>query len=204
MLWAFCRSLGFHFVERLKGPPGVRKAGVTWTWLFSDSANLKQIYIVDLACVASVSVRFRSKERGTRVKDRAKNGAMKRAGRGWGFLPSLSFFGSPFISRAVKTEIPFLGLFFGSETKRKRLLRRLLLMGLAECIKITLLSLIILFFHEHQQRKHVNQGKKGPQKSLHDLTSSSKNKRGSGNARKFPRSLPRTCFVWFLKVRVRG
>ena len=27
-----------------------------------------------LACVASVSVRFRSKERGTRVKDRAKNG----------------------------------------------------------------------------------------------------------------------------------
>ena len=103
-------------------------------------------------------MRFRSKERGTRVKDRAKNGAMKRAGRGWGFLPSLSFFGSPFISRAVKTEIPFLGLFFGSETKRKRLLRRLLLMGLAECIKITLLSLIILFFHEHQQRKHVNQG----------------------------------------------
>ena len=28
-----------------------------------------------LACVASVSVRFRRKERGTRVKDRAKNGA---------------------------------------------------------------------------------------------------------------------------------
>ena len=37
---------------------------------------------VNLACVASVSVRFRSKERGTRVKDRAKNGASKRAGRG--------------------------------------------------------------------------------------------------------------------------
>ena len=73
-------------------------------------------------------------------------------------LPPLSFFGSPFICRAVKTEIPFLGLFFGSETKRKRLLRRLLLMGLAECIKITLLSLIILFFHQRQQRKHVNQG----------------------------------------------
>ena len=32
---------------------------------------------------ASVSVRFRSKERGTRVKDRAKNGVSKRAGRGW-------------------------------------------------------------------------------------------------------------------------
>ena len=35
-----------------------------------------------IACVASVSVRFRSKERGTRVKDRAKNGVSKRAGRG--------------------------------------------------------------------------------------------------------------------------
>ena len=32
-----------------------------------------------IACVASVSVRFRSKERGRRVKDRAKNGASKRA-----------------------------------------------------------------------------------------------------------------------------
>ena len=35
-----------------------------------------------VACVASVSARFRSKERGTRVKDRAKNGASKRAERG--------------------------------------------------------------------------------------------------------------------------
>ena len=35
-----------------------------------------------IACVASVSVRFRSKERGTRVKDRAKNGTSKRAERG--------------------------------------------------------------------------------------------------------------------------
>ena len=34
-----------------------------------------------IACVASVSVRFRSKERGTGVKDRATNG--KRTGRGW-------------------------------------------------------------------------------------------------------------------------
>ena len=32
-----------------------------------------------LACVASVSVRFRRKERGTRVKDREKSGASKRA-----------------------------------------------------------------------------------------------------------------------------
>ena len=31
---------------------------------------------------ASVSVRFKSKERGARVKDRGKNGASKRAGRG--------------------------------------------------------------------------------------------------------------------------
>ena len=37
-----------------------------------------------IAYVASVSVQFRSKERGTRVKDRAKNGVSKTAGRGWG------------------------------------------------------------------------------------------------------------------------
>ena len=37
-----------------------------------------------LACEASVSVRFRSKERGTRVKNRAKNGASKRVGEGVG------------------------------------------------------------------------------------------------------------------------
>ena len=34
-----------------------------------------------VACVATVFLRFRSKELGTRVKDRAKNGASKRAGR---------------------------------------------------------------------------------------------------------------------------
>ena len=39
--------------------------------------------VLKLACVASVSVRFRSKERGARLKDRAKNGVSKRAGRGW-------------------------------------------------------------------------------------------------------------------------
>ena len=55
-----------------------------------------------LAYVASVSVRFRSKERGTRVKDRTKNGASKRA-----------FFGSRFISPAVKTENPVPRSFFG-------------------------------------------------------------------------------------------
>ena len=35
-----------------------------------------------IACVANVSVRFRNKERGTRFKDRAKNGASRRARRG--------------------------------------------------------------------------------------------------------------------------
>ena len=38
----------------------------------------------NVARVASVSVHLRSKERGTRVKDRAKNGVSERAGRGWG------------------------------------------------------------------------------------------------------------------------
>ena len=37
-----------------------------------------------LACVANGSVRFRRKERGTRVKDREKSGVSKRAWRGWG------------------------------------------------------------------------------------------------------------------------
>ena len=48
--------------------------------------------IISIACVASVSVRFRRKERGTRVKDRAKM--------------AQTFFGSRFISRAAKTENP--------------------------------------------------------------------------------------------------
>ena len=54
-------------------------------------------------------MRFRRKERGTRVKDREKNGASK-------------------IYRAVKTESPLpqpFSVFLCSETKRKRLLRRL-------------------------------------------------------------------------------
>ena len=50
-----------------------------------------------VACVASVSLRFRSKERGTRVKaDCAKNGASKRV------------FGSRFISFAAKTGLSLL------------------------------------------------------------------------------------------------
>jgi len=56
-------------------------------------------------------VQFHSEERGTRVKDRAKNGASKRAGRGFvdGFLsspPPLSFFRSRSIFCAAKTENP--------------------------------------------------------------------------------------------------
>ena len=46
-------------------------------------------------------MRFRSKERGTRVKDRAKNGASKRAGS---FLAIASFLARP------NPKIPFLGL----------------------------------------------------------------------------------------------
>ena len=90
-----------------------------------------------LACVASVSVRFRSKEQGTRVKERAKNGMSKRAGRGWGrkdgnLLPSpplpppssfifwLSFHFSRGQNRKSHSSV-----FLCSETKRKLLLRRL-------------------------------------------------------------------------------
>ena len=80
-----------------------------------------------LASVATVSVRFRSKERGTRVKDCAKNGASKRAGRGWGRkFPSFHSLSPLFHFLAL---VSFLGrpkpVFLCSETKRrKRLLRR--------------------------------------------------------------------------------
>ena len=58
-----------------------------------------------LACVESVSVWFRSKQGGTRIsKDRAKN--------------SVSFFGSRFISRAVKTENALPRSFFSPEPNR--------------------------------------------------------------------------------------
>ena len=40
--------------------------------------------LFDISLLASVSVRFTSKEWGTRVKDHVKNGTSKRAGRGWG------------------------------------------------------------------------------------------------------------------------
>ena len=80
-----------------------------------------------LACVASVSVRFRSKERGTRVKDCAKEGASKRAGRAWGRkFPSFPSLSTLFHFLAL---VSFLGrpnpAFLCSETKRKLLLRRL-------------------------------------------------------------------------------
>ena len=58
------------------------------TFGFEDEDSL---VVRALACVERVSVWFRSKQGGTRIsKDRAKN--------------SVSFFGSRFISRAVKTE----------------------------------------------------------------------------------------------------
>ena len=63
----------------------------------------------EFACVASVSGRFRSKERGTRVKDRAKSSTSERAGR----------HGQNRKSRS--------SVFLCPETKRKRLLRRLIM-----------------------------------------------------------------------------
>ena len=65
---------------------------------------------IKIACLTSVSVRFRSKERGTRVKDRAKIGASK-----------LINFSRGQNRKSLST------VFFCSETKRKRLLRRLIL-----------------------------------------------------------------------------
>ena len=55
--------------------------------------------IPSIACVASVSVRFRRKERGTRVKDREKSGASI-----FHFLALVSF-----LARS-KPKVPFLGI----------------------------------------------------------------------------------------------
>ena len=134
-LTAKLRCSKVRYVEPVM-PPGLLNSGAIYCWHFK-SVNIKTITV---ACVASLSVRFRSKERGKRVKDRAKNGLSKRAGRGWGrkegnFLPSpspsstfifwlLSHF-SPGQNRKSRSSV-----FLYSETKRKRLLRRLLLLRL--------------------------------------------------------------------------
>ena len=101
-------------------------------FIISRARNSKHVCVKHvqsgIAWVASVSVRFRSKKRGTRVKDRAKNGASKRAGRGGGsFLsPSPLFHFLPFVSLLArrKQKIPFLGLFL-LRNQTERLLRRL-------------------------------------------------------------------------------
>ena len=87
------------------GPHSVRNKG-SWLYLNFIQFQSKRETLLkcsNIACVASVSVRFRRKERGTRVKDREKSGASKRAG---------SLCGSRFISRAVKTESPLPQYFF--------------------------------------------------------------------------------------------
>ena len=119
---------------------GLLNSGTIYCWQFK-SVNIKTITV---ACVASVSVRFRSKERGKRVKDRAKNGLSKRAGRGWGrkegnFLPSPSppptftFWLLSYFSRGQNRKSRS-SVFLYSETKRKRLLRRLLLLRLINVV----------------------------------------------------------------------
>ena len=74
---------------------------------------LQTPFIACVASVASVSVRFRREERGTRVKDRKKSGASKRGGRGvrvrvrvrvFHFLALVSF-----LVRS-KPKVPFLGI----------------------------------------------------------------------------------------------
>ena len=74
-----------------------------------------------LACVASVSVRFRSKELGTRVKDRAKNGTNKRAGKELPFpcpSPLFHFLVLVLFLARSKPKIPFHGLFlFRNQTE---------------------------------------------------------------------------------------
>ena len=71
-------------------------------------------------------MRFRSKERGTRVKDRAKNGVSERAGKGWALpLPPTFIFWLLFHSSRGENRESRSSVFLWSETKRKRLLHRL-------------------------------------------------------------------------------
>ena len=74
-----------------------------------------------LACVASVLERFGSKERGSRVKDRAKNGASKRSSPSFIFW-LLSIFPTAKTENLVPRRS---SVFLCSETTRKRLVRRL-------------------------------------------------------------------------------
>ena len=138
-LTAKLRCSKVRYVEPVVSP-GLLNSGAIYC-LQVNSVNIKTITV---ACVASVSVRFRSKERGKRVKDRAKNGLSKRAGRGWGrkegnFLPSPSppptfiFWLLSHFSRGQNRKSRS-SVFLYSETKRKRLLRRLLLLRLINVV----------------------------------------------------------------------
>ena len=140
-LTAKLRCSKVRYVEPVVSP-GLLNSGAIYCWQVK-SVNIKTITV---ACVASVSVRFRSKERGKRVKDRAKNGLSKRAGTGWGrkegnFLPSPSpspsstfiFWLLSHFSRGQNRKFRS-SVFLYSETKRKRLLRRLLLLRLISVV----------------------------------------------------------------------
>ena len=85
----------------------------------SKTSNKAWNVRIFLACVASVSVRFRSKERGTRVWGRKEGNFLPFP------LPPLSFFWLLFhFSRGQNLEYRS-SVFLCSETKRKRLLCRL-------------------------------------------------------------------------------
>ena len=74
-----------------------------------------------LHCVTSVPVQFRCKERGKRVKDRAKNGAsMEDRGTGFSVLAAREMKRGPFFARSL-TLVPYSLLL----SCTKRLLRRL-------------------------------------------------------------------------------
>ena len=59
------------------------KTGIAWAHEQRPETQIRAdqctFFDINIACVASVSVRFRREKRGTRVKDRAKNAASKRS-----------------------------------------------------------------------------------------------------------------------------
>ena len=78
--WCQTNTSPKHYIKRCKQVTNTKnELWKTVRLTTFQNHNRHPFVSARLVCVASVSVRFRSKERGTRVKDRAKNGASKRA-----------------------------------------------------------------------------------------------------------------------------
>ena len=136
MPYTFMKPSSSSFVSDISAAYPILRIVLLFSYfLFHSGRGLLKALVAKLACVASISVRFESKERGTRVKTGAKRARVKEQ-RGEGKKGRVSFLSLtlplfhflavvPFFARS-KPKIPVLVVpFLRSETTRKRLLRRL-------------------------------------------------------------------------------